>query len=125
MRVQLNLAGHVEHDQVVLGDLLERVRQEVEVVHEELEAVDEAAVGPEGHFFHDIFQADEVFDVEVGLEGEGLGGGVEVYVEAGPLVVLEVLDEGGAEGGFACLWGGLAVMRVQGWREAYTRRALE
>lgn len=31
--------------------------------------------------------------------GELLGSGVEIDVEAGPVVVLEVVDEGGAEGG--------------------------
>lgn len=101
VRVQLNLAGHVEDDEIVLGHVLERVGQEVEVLHEELEAVDEAAVGAEAHLVHDILEADEVLDVDVGLKGKVLGGGVEVDVEAGALVVLEVLDEGGAEGRLA------------------------
>jgi hypothetical protein len=105
--VELDLAGHVEDDQIVVGDFLERVGQEVEVLHEELEAVDEAAVGAEAHFVHDILETDEVLDVEVGLKGKVLGGGVEVHVEAGALVVLEVLDEGGAEGRLARAGGAL------------------
>jgi hypothetical protein len=42
-----------------------------------------------------------VLDVEVRLEGEVLGGGVEVHVEARALVVLQVLDEVGAKGRLA------------------------
>ena len=72
-----------------------------------LKAVDEPAVRPQRHFFHDIFEGDEVFDVEVGLVGEVFGGGVEVDVEAGAFVEAEMLDQGGAEGclavvGFSC-----------------------
>jgi hypothetical protein len=98
MCVQLDLARHVKHDQIVLGDFLERIGQEVEVLHEELEAVDKAAIGTETHLLHDILETDQVFDVEVGLECELLGGGVEVHVKARTLGVLEVLNEGGAEG---------------------------
>ena len=47
-----------------------------------LEAVYQAAVGPEVHFVHDFVKGDEVLDVEVGLVGEFFGGGVEVNVEA-------------------------------------------
>lgn len=101
MCIQLDLAGHVEHDQVVLGDFFERIGKEVEVLEQELEAVDQPAVRAERHFVHDVGEGDEVFDVEVGFEGKGFGGRVEVDVEAGTLAVLEVLDEGGAEGAFA------------------------
>ena len=45
-----------------------------------LEAGHETAVGAEGQFFHHVFEGDEVFYVDVGLELEGLGGGVEVDV---------------------------------------------
>ncbi len=88
-------------NEVVLGDFLERVRQEVEVFHEELEAIDQAAIGAETHLFHDILEADEVLDVEIGLKGKLFSGRVEVDVEAWALVVLEVLDESSAEGGLA------------------------
>jgi hypothetical protein len=101
MCVKLDLSRHIEHDQVVVGNFFERVGQEVEVLHQELEAVYQAAVGAKAHFFHDIFEADQVFNVEVRLKCEVFGGGVEVYVETWALVVLKVLDEAGAEGGFA------------------------
>jgi len=107
MCVQLNLARHVEDDQVVFGDLLERLRQKVEVLHEELEAVYQAAVGPEAHLLHDILKANQVLDVEIGLKGELFGGRVEVDVEAWALVVLQVLDEGGAKGRLARAGGAL------------------
>jgi len=63
-----------------------------------LEAVDEAAVGAQPYLVHDVGERDEVFDVDVGLVGEVFGRRVEVDVEAGALVVPEVLDEGRAEG---------------------------
>jgi hypothetical protein len=63
-----------------------------------LEAVDEAAVGAQPYLIHDVGERDEVFDVDVGLVGEVFGRRVEVDVEAGALVVPEVLDEGRAEG---------------------------
>jgi hypothetical protein len=107
MGIQLNLAGHIKHNQVIFGDLLERIRQPVQVLEQELEAVDQTAVGAQRHLFHDIFEGDEVFDVEVGLEGEVLGGGIEVYIETGAFVVLEVLDDGGAEGRFSGAGGAL------------------
>lgn len=46
-----------------------------------LEAVDESAVRTEPYLFHDIFERDEIFDVDVGLVGEIFGGRVEVDVE--------------------------------------------
>ena len=46
-----------------------------------LEAVDQPAVGPQMHLFHDIFQRYQVLDVEVWLVGKVFGGGVEVDVE--------------------------------------------
>jgi hypothetical protein len=101
MCIQLDLPGHIEYYQIVLCNLLQRISQEVEVLHQELETIYQPAIGSKLHFLHDIFEADQVFDVEVGLEGEVFGGGVEVHVEARALAVLEVLDEGGAEGGFA------------------------
>lgn len=63
-----------------------------------LEAVDEPAVGAQPYLFHDVLERDEVFDVDVGLVGEIFGRRVEVDVEAGALVVPEVLDESRAEG---------------------------
>jgi hypothetical protein len=99
VRVELDLAGHVDDDEVFFGERIECFGKEVEVLEQELKTVDESAVGPEPHFFHHIFERYEVFDVEVGFVGEVFGGGVEVDVEAGAAVGLEVIDEGGAEGG--------------------------
>lgn len=96
--VQLYLAGHVDHNQVLLRERVDGFGDEVEVLEEEFETVDQAAVGAEAHFLHYVGEGDEVFDVEVGLVVEGLGGGVEVDVEGGAAVVVEVGDEGAAEG---------------------------
>lgn len=101
VRVQLDLARHVEDDEVLLGQRVEGVGEEVEVLHEELEAVDEPAVGAEPHLLHDVLERDEVLDVEVGRVLERLGRRVEVDVEGGPPVELKVCDEGRAERG---LW---------------------
>lgn len=94
MGVEFDLARHVDYDEVFFGQGVQGVAEPAEVLEEELEAVDEAAVGAEAHFFHHVFEGDEIFDVEVGFVGEVFGGGVEVYVEAGTTVVLEVGDEG-------------------------------
>jgi hypothetical protein len=90
--IELDLPGHVKDDQVLLGDFFERVRQEVEVFQQELKTVYQAPVGAQAHLLHDIFEADQVFDVDVRLEGEVFGGRVEIDIEARALVVLEVLD---------------------------------
>lgn len=115
VRVELDLAGHVEDDEVVVGDFLEGIGEPVEVFHEELEAVDEAAIGAEAHLVHDILEADEVLDVEVGLKGKLLGGRVEVDVEARALGVLEVLDQSGAEGRLARTGRALSAVSVSEW----------
>ena len=61
------------------------------------------------HLLHDIFEGDEVFDVEVGLEREVLGGGIEVDVEAWAFDDAEMFDEGEAEG---CLGLYMSVWRL-------------
>jgi hypothetical protein len=50
------------------------------------------------HLLHHVGEGDQVLDVEVGLVVEGLGRGVEVDVEGGAAVVVQVGDQGGAEG---------------------------
>lgn len=92
--VQLDLARHVDDDEVLLRQRVEGLGEEVQVLHEELEAVDQAAVGAEPHLLHDILERDQVLDVQVRLVREILGGGVEVHVEAGAAVVAQVRDEG-------------------------------
>lgn len=82
VRVQLNLARHVKDDKVLLRQRVEALGQEVEILHQELEAVDESTVGPQAHFFHDILERDEIFNVQVGLVLKGFGGRVEIDVEA-------------------------------------------
>ena len=57
-----------------------------------LEAVDQPAVRPQRHFFHDVFERDEVFDVQVRLVGKVFRGRIEVDVEARALVQAQVLD---------------------------------
>lgn len=99
VRVQLDLARHVEDDEVLLGKRVEGVGEEVEVLHEKLEAVDQPAVGAETHLLHDVLEGDEVLDVEVRRVLERLGRRVQVDVERGPPVQLEVGDEGRAERG--------------------------
>lgn len=99
MGVQLDLAGHVEDDEVFFRQRIEGFSQPVKVLEEEFEAVDEAAVGAEADFFHGVFEGDEFLDVEVGGVFEGFGGGVEVDVEGGAAVEVEMGDEGCAEGG--------------------------
>lgn len=97
--VKLDLAGHVDDDEVFLGQRVDGFGDEVEVLEQELETVDQPAVGAEAHFFHDVGEGDEVLDVEIGFMVEVLGRGVEVDVEGGAAVVLQVGDEGAAEGG--------------------------
>jgi len=92
--VELDLTRHVDDDEVFFGEGIEGFGEEVEVLEEEFEAVDQAAVGAEAHFLHDIFEGDEIFDVKIGLVGEVFGGGVEIDVEAGAPVVAEVGYEG-------------------------------
>ena len=99
MCVKLDLARHVEDDEVFLCERVEGFGQPVEVVHQKLEAVDQTAVGAEAGLFHGIAQGNEFFDVEVGGVLEGFGGWVKVDVKGGAAVELEVGDEGGAEGG--------------------------
>lgn len=82
MGIKFDLAGHVEDDEVLFCNGVEGLFEEGEVLHEELEAVNQAAVGPELELVHDIFDGDEVADVEVWGVLEGLGGGVEIDVEA-------------------------------------------
>ena len=64
VRVQFNLAWQVEEDEVLFAERLNGSGEEIEVLEEEFEAIDQAAVRAKGHLFHDIFEADEVFDVE-------------------------------------------------------------
>jgi len=47
-----------------------------------LEAVDQPAIRTKPYLLHDVFERNEIFDVDVGLVGEVLGGRVEVDVEA-------------------------------------------
>lgn len=47
-----------------------------------LEAEDQASIGSQAHFLHDIFKGNEIFDVEVRLVAEVFGGGIKVDVEA-------------------------------------------
>lgn len=96
--VEFDLARHIEDDEVLLSQGVEGLCQPVEVLHEELEAVDETAIGPEAHLFHGILEGDEFLDVEVGRVFEGLGGGIEVDVEGRAAVELQVGNEGGTEG---------------------------
>ena len=42
--VELDLSGHVDDDEVLVGDLFQRVGEEVDVLKQELEAVDQATV---------------------------------------------------------------------------------
>jgi len=46
-----------------------------------LEAIDETTVRPEAHLLHDIFQGDEIFDVEIWLVDELLRCWVEIDVK--------------------------------------------
>ena len=115
VRVQLDLAGHVDYDQVFFRHGVEGLGEEVEVLEQEsgrrrrrrrrsalemgktkvvgsrvgridivdvLEAVDEPAVRTQPYLFHDVFERDEIFDVDVGLIDEIFGRRVEVDVEA-------------------------------------------
>ncbi|KAB8345952.1 hypothetical protein FH972_023004 [Carpinus fangiana] len=97
--VELNLAGHVDDDKVVVGHIFERVGQEVEVVLQELEAVDQAAVGAKVHLLHDILERDQVLDIDVRLVGKLRGRGVQVHVKGRPLLAAQVRDQGRAEDG--------------------------
>jgi hypothetical protein len=76
------LAWQVEEDEVLFAERLNGSGEEIEVLEEEFEAIDQAAVRSKGHLFHDIFEADEVFDVEIRFIGEVIGCGVKVDVEA-------------------------------------------
>ena len=46
-----------------------------------LKAVDQSPVGSETLFLHDIFEGDELFDVEVRFIGKVLSGRVKVDIE--------------------------------------------
>ena len=46
-----------------------------------LKAVDQSPVGPQALLFHDIFEGDELFDVEVRFIGKVLSGRVKVDIE--------------------------------------------
>ena len=81
MRVELDLTRHVDDDQIFLREWVERFGEEIEVFQEELETVDQTAVGSQSHFGHDVLERDEVFDVEVGLVRELFGGRVQVDIE--------------------------------------------
>lgn len=98
VRVQLDLARHVDDDEVLLGERLERVRQEVQVLHQELEAVDQPAVGAQPHLLHHVLQGDQFPDVQVRRVLERLRRRVQVDVEARAPVQLQVRYEGRAEG---------------------------
>ena len=63
VRVKLNLAGHIDDDEVFLGQGVDGVGDEVEVLEEEFETVDQPAVGAQAHLLHHIGEGDEVFDV--------------------------------------------------------------
>jgi hypothetical protein len=82
------LAWHIDHNEVFFGQGIYGFCDKVEVLEEEFEAVDEAAVGAESHFFHDIGEGDKIFDIEVRLMGEVFSGRVEVDIEAWSSVVL-------------------------------------
>ena len=116
MCVQLDLAGTID-DQVIILVPAQLVIQPIEVIQEipilvtqhilirgptldPLEAVDEAAVGPELELLHDVLQVDQVPDIDGGFVFESLGGRVEVEEVDGTPDGLGVGDEGGAKGGF-------------------------
>jgi hypothetical protein len=80
MSVKLNLTGHINDDEILLAHLLQRIRDEVEVFHEEFEAVDQASVGTQVQFFHDILEGDEILDVQIRLVGEVLCGLVRMLL---------------------------------------------
>lgn len=80
--VELDLSRHIDNDQVLVGDAFEGLGQEVKILHQKLEAVDQTAIWPQMQLFHDILEGDQVFDIDVGLVLEVLGGGVQVDVEA-------------------------------------------
>ncbi|KAI7242131.1 GPN-loop GTPase [Hortaea werneckii] len=60
--IQLDLTGHVDKDEILLRDILQRLGQEVHVFQEELKAVYQAAIRAEVELFHDIFEGDELSD---------------------------------------------------------------
>jgi hypothetical protein len=97
MSVQLDLSRHVDNDEILFGQTVKSFCQPVKVLHEELEAIDETAIGPETNFFHRIFERDELLDVKVGFMFEGLGGRIEVDVKGGTAVKVKMGDEGGAK----------------------------
>ncbi len=104
VRVQLDLAGAVD-EQVGVLLLLRQTRypllQPVEVLDQELHAVDEAAVGPEAEFVHDVLELDKLGDVDVRLVGKAVVGGVEVDDGDGTAEGAEELGHSVAVGGLA------------------------
>jgi hypothetical protein len=98
MGVQFDLTGQVKQDQVFFAERFNSSCKEIEILKEEFKAIDQAAVRPKGHFFHNIFEADEVFDVEIWLVGEVVGCWVKVDVETTAARMLEVLDHSSTEG---------------------------
>ena len=96
--VQFDLAGQVKQDEVLFAERFNSRCKEIEILKEEFEAINQAAVRPKGHFFHDIFEADEVFDIEIWLVGEVVSCWVKVDVETTTARMLEVLNHGSTEG---------------------------
>lgn len=99
MGVEFDLTRHIEYDEVLFGQRLKRLCQPIEVFHEKLEAVDEPTVGPKADLFHGILERDEFLDIEVGRVFKRLGGRIEVDVEGGAAVELQMGNEGCAKGG--------------------------
>jgi len=57
-----------------------------------LEAVDQSAIRAQANFLHDIFQGDEILDIQVWLIDKIFRRRIKIYVEAGTLVIPQVLN---------------------------------
>ena len=98
MCIELYLSRHINNDHVLFRKRLDGFMQEIQILHEKFKAIDQPPVRAKMHLLHDIFEGDEVFDVEVGLEREVLRSGIEVDVEAWTFDDAEMFNEGEAEG---------------------------
>jgi hypothetical protein len=66
-----------------------------------LKTVNQAPIRPKAHLLHHILERNQLLDIQIRRVGEVVGGRVEVDVEAGAPAVLQMLDQGGAEGRLA------------------------